>query len=143
MMPQSMSKDEAHEYLDARPGWIVLSTVGRDGFPHSVPVGYFRIGDDVYVGGRTSAQRVRNVARNPRVSLLLESGQGMADIKGLMIQGEADLVTARDEALRLAREAARQRGAPNEQLPDEVGADIAYIRVRPQRYVSWDYSRDG
>ena len=87
--------------------------------------------------------RVRNIARNPRVSLLLESGQGMADIKGLMIQGEADLVTARDEALRLAREAARQRGAPDDQLPDEVGADIVYIRVRPQRYVSWDYSRDG
>ena len=34
-------------YLDDRPGWIILSTISPDGYPHSVPLGYFRLGDDI------------------------------------------------------------------------------------------------
>ena len=36
--------EEAHAYLDSRPGWIMLTTIGRDGMPHTVPIGYFRFG---------------------------------------------------------------------------------------------------
>ena len=55
--------------------------------PHSIPIGYFRDGDTVYVGGRAGTQKTKNVERNPNVSLLLQSGSSMQDIKGLMIQG--------------------------------------------------------
>ena len=64
-MPASLTKEEAYEFLDSRPGWIILTTVGRDGFPHSVPIGYFRLGDEIYVGGRAGTQRTKNVERNP------------------------------------------------------------------------------
>ncbi len=141
-MPASLTKEEAYEFLDSRPGWIILTTVGRDGFPHSIPIGYFRLGDEIYVGGRAGTQRTKNVERNPHVSLLIESGRTMQDIKGLMIQGNADLITEPAELLPLTREAARQRGTPEEQLPAEARPGVAYIRVRPHRFISWDYSRE-
>ena len=142
-MPASLTKEEAYEFLDSRPGWIILTTVGREGFPHSVPIGYFRLGDEIYVGGRAGTQRTKNVERNPHVSLLIESGHTMQEIKGLMIQGNADVITDPAELLPLTREAARQRGTPEEELPTESRPGIAYTRVRPHRFISWDYSREG
>ena len=142
-MPATMTKEEAHAYLDSKPGWIVLTTIGADGYPHSVPIGYFRIGDEVFLGGRAGTQKMLNVERNPRVSLLLESGETMQNIKGLMIQGEASVVSEPEELLRLAREAARQRGAPEDRLPTEPPAGAAFVRVTPRKMISWDYAREG
>jgi nitroimidazol reductase NimA-like FMN-containing flavoprotein (pyridoxamine 5'-phosphate oxidase superfamily) len=142
-MPAKLTKEEAHAFLDSRPGWLVLTSIGPTGYPHSVPVGYFRAGDEVYTGGRAGTQRLKNIQRNPKVSALIESGHTMQDIKGLMLQGNADVVTDTDEVLRLTREAARWRGTPEDQLPTEPRPGVAYIRIHPRRYVSWDYSREG
>ena len=142
-MTARLTKQAAYEFFYSRPGWIILTTIVGDGFPHSIPIGYFRLGDEIYIGGRAGTQRIRNIERNPRVSLLIESGRTMQDIKALMIQGEADIITNQDEVLPLMREAAKQRGTPEDQLPTEAGQGVAYIRVRPSRYISWDYSREG
>ncbi len=138
-MTEQLTDDEINAYLDSKPGWIILTTIGRDGFPHSVPTGYFRLGDDLYLGVRAGTQKTKNIARNPRVSLLVESGRSGSDIKGVMIQGEATVVTAPEETLRLSREAARLRGVPDAELPTEPRPGAAYIRVQRRRAISWDY----
>lgn len=140
-MAAPLSQQEIDAFLDSRPGWIALTTIGRDGFPHTVPIGYFRHGAEVYIGCRAGTQKLKNIERNPKVSLMLESGSTMIDIKGIVIQGTATVVTDPAEMLPLAREAARQRGTPDDQLPAEVRPGAAYIRVAPSRVISWDYSR--
>lgn len=142
-MPESFTQEEAYQFLDSRPGWMILTTMGRDGFPHSVPIGYFRLGDEIYLGGRAGSQRIKNIERNSKVSALVETGGTMREIKAVMIQGEADLITKPDDVLSLMREAGKRRGTAEEQLPTEVRPDVTYIRVRPQRFISWDYSREG
>ena len=137
----AMTREEVHAFLDSKPGWIVLTTIGRDGYPHSVPIGYFRVGDEVYVGCRDNTQKVLNVRRNPKVSLSLEAGSTMRDIKGVLIQGEATVYTTPDDLLRLSREAARQRGVPDDQLPTVPRPGSAYIGVRPVKIISWDYAK--
>ena len=106
-MPATLTQEEAYAYIDSRPGWIILTTIGRDGMPHSIPIGYFRDGDTVYVGGRAGTQKTKNVERNPNVSLLLQSGSSMQDIKGLMIQGTGTVYTSPEDVLRLMRAAAK------------------------------------
>ena len=141
-MPARMTDQEVKAFLDTKPGWIVLSTIGRDGYPHSVPLGYFRLGDDVYIGCRAGTQKLKNIERNPKVSLVLESGSSRKDIKGVMIQGHATVHTAPETALRLSREAARLRGVAEDALPHEPRPGVAYIQEQPHRIISWDYSRD-
>lgn len=92
-MAARLTTGEVRAYLDSRPGWIVLTALGPDGFPHSVPIGYFRVGDEVYIGCRAGTRKLKNIAGNSRVSLLLESGSTMQDIKGVMIQGEVTVYT--------------------------------------------------
>jgi nitroimidazol reductase NimA-like FMN-containing flavoprotein (pyridoxamine 5'-phosphate oxidase superfamily) len=136
-----LSKDEAQAFLDSKPGWIALTTMSRNGYPHTVPIGYFRLGDEVYIGCRAGTQKLKNIERDPKVSLMLESGNSMQDIKGLVIQGDASVITDPDGVLRLAREAARLRGTPEDQLPEAPSPTAAYIRVAPRKYISWDYGK--
>ncbi len=142
-MPGQLTPDEVNEFLDSRPGWITITTVGPDGYPHSVPIGYFRVDDAVYVGCRDRTQKVLNAQRNPKVSLSLESGGTMQDIKGVLIQGDATVINTPDELLDLSREAARRRGAPESALPTQPPPGAAYIKVDPTRVISWDYSKPG
>jgi PPOX class probable F420-dependent enzyme len=141
MMATKMTMDEIHAFLDSRPGWIALTTIGRDGFPHTVPIGYFRNGDEVVIGCRAGTQKLKNIERNPKVSLMIESGKTMADLKGLVIQGTATVATDPAEMLPLSREAARQRGVPEAEMPTEARPGAAYIRVRAEKYISWDYAK--
>ena len=141
-MTRELTRQEAQEFLDSKPSWIMLSTVGPDGYPHTVPLGYFRVGDEILMGVRGGTRKLRNIQANPKVSLLLESGSTRKDIKGLMIQGTATLHTDPKETLGYAREAAKQRGVPESELPTEARRDVVYIRVVPERLRSWDYSPD-
>ena len=138
-MPRELTETEIEAYLDSRPGWAILSTIDKDGFPHSVPLGYFRLGRDVVMGVRDRTRKVANVERNPNVSVLLEDGSSMADIRGVMLQGRARVVRDHDEALGLARAGARARGVPEADWPTEPRPGAAYIRVTPVRTLSWDY----
>lgn len=139
-MPRQLTRQEAYEFLDSKPGWITLSTIGTDGFPHTVPLGYFRLGDEILMGVRSRTSKLSNIRRNPKVSLLLESGKSRKDIKGLMIQGMATVHADPKETLHYSREAAKLRGVSDAELPTEPRPDAAYIRVVPQRFRSWDYS---
>ena len=141
-MPVPMTDAEVKAFLDAKPGWIMLSTIGRDGYPHSVPLGYFRLGDDIYLGCRAGTQKVKNIERNPKVSLVLESGSTRRDIKGVMIQGHATVYTDPEHTLRLSRAAAQLRGVTDDALPQTPRPGVAYIKVEPKRIISWDYSQD-
>lgn len=139
-MPRKFSEEQIEAYLDSHPGWAVLSTIDDDGLPHTVPLGYFRFGRDIVMGVRDGTHKVANVESNPNVSILLEDGSSMADIRGVMFQGHARIVRERNEALQLAREGARARGVPESEWPTEPRSGAAYIRMTPVRTVSWDYS---
>jgi nitroimidazol reductase NimA-like FMN-containing flavoprotein (pyridoxamine 5'-phosphate oxidase superfamily) len=139
-MPRKLNDDEVETLLDSRPGWAALSTIDKDGFPHTVPLGYFRIGRDVVMGVRDGTRKVANVESNPKVSVMLEDGSTMSDIRGVMIQGHARIVREPDEALQLARDGAKARGVPESEWPSAARPGSVYIRVSPERILSWDYS---
>ena len=118
----------------------ILSTVDSDGLPHTVPLGYFRLGRDIIMGVRDRTHKVANIESNPNVSVLIEDGSNMADIRGVMFQGHARIVREPSEALQLAREGARLRGVPESEWPTAPRPGAAYIRMTPVRTRSWTYA---
>ncbi|MDX1873248.1 pyridoxamine 5'-phosphate oxidase family protein [Mycolicibacterium sp. 120266] len=140
-MPRKLSDEEIEAFLDSRPGWATLSTIDKDGFPHSVPLGYFRLGRDIVMGVRDGTRKVANVESNPNVSIMLEDGSTMADIRGVLLQGHARIVREPGEVLQLARHGARRRGVPESEWPTAPRPGVVYIRMTPVRTVSWDYSQ--
>ncbi len=138
-MPGPLDRDAFDDFLDDKPGWIVLSTITPDGYPHSVPLGYFRDGDRVYCGCVDGTTKIRNIEQNPKVSLMVESGSTMSDIKGAMIQGTATVHRDEDTVLALMRKGASRRGVPDGDLPTAARPGSAYIEVAVERRISWDY----
>ncbi|MBM4416350.1 MAG: hypothetical protein FJ035_08985 [Chloroflexi bacterium] len=128
---------QANAYLDERGGRKgYLTTIGRLGYPHTVPLTYFRFGNDVYVPGRRRSQRLANIARDPRVSFLVEDGDTMDSFRGLLIQGDATVIDDDVEKLRIARDAARERGLPEADWPAEPPRGTL-IRIERRRITSW------
>ena len=140
-MPGKMSKKEVDDFLDSKPGWMMLTSQGGDGYPHTVPIGYFRDGNRIFMGCRDNTQKVKNIERNPKVSLVIEDGKTMSDLRGILFRGDASVVREDEERLKISRLAAKKRGAPEDEWPTTASAGAVFIKVDSPRVTSWDYSK--
>ena len=140
-MPGKMTNEELESFLDSKPGWMMLTSIGKDEYPHTVPIGYFREGGRIFMGCRDNTQKVVNIERNPKVSLALEDGDTMQNIRGVLLRGEAQVVRAEDERLAISRLAAKLRGAPEREWPVSASPGSVFIKLENFSVVSWDYSK--
>ena len=82
-----------------------IATVGRDGQPHVVPVG-FRYNpeyDTVDIGGHDFAKRkkYRDVQRNPRVAFVVDDVKSFVlwRVRGVEVRGEAEILETGGETV--------------------------------------------
>jgi len=68
-------------------GW--LGSIGRDGFPHAVPVWFLWQDDVAYVFSQPTAAKVKNLRANPNAMLHLEAGETGDDMH--VLQGTAEV----------------------------------------------------
>ena len=119
---KSLSEAEVWEFFDSRPGWAALTSLGADGFPHTVAIGYFRLDKTIYCGCRDHTQKVRNLEAEPKASLMIESGRDSGSLKGVTFQALASVVRDPEEIRHLKR---------------EPKSGIAYIKLEPVKILSW------
>ena len=88
-----MNPDEIRSYLGSGHT-MTLTTNGPRGFPHAVAM-FFVIDDDLTIRFATyaSSQKIKNIERDPKVALLVETGRAYRELKGVMIEGRAQLTT--------------------------------------------------
>lgn len=143
-----LSDDEAWEVI-ARSHTGILTSLRGDGVPISLPVWFVALDRRVYVSGPADTRKFGRIARDPRVSFLVESGTQWAELRGVHLTGVARLVD--DEAL-LARVAAtldaKYAGfrTPRPAMPEATRAryetELATIEIVPDdRVLSWDNVR--
>jgi len=143
----ALSPDEQRRYL-ADSHTIVLSTNDRHGYPHSVAMWYV-VDDDGNVLMTTfgKSQKVKNLERDPRCSLLIESERTYDTLKGLLIRGRGDVV--RDPAVVFETLLAINR--KYQQGPEELVRPLfekqaqkrVLLRIVPVRASSWDHAKLG
>src|SRR5207253_2317301 len=81
---------------------IILSTLDRQGYPHSVAMWYVVDPDGtVLMTTFAKSQKALNLRRDPRCSLLVESGRKYKDLKGLLVRGRATLEADTERVLDL------------------------------------------
>ena len=118
---------------------MALSTIGKDGFPHTVPIGYFVADGKIYIGCIDNTQKVKNIERNPKVSLMLESGTKMDDIKGVLIKANARIIRRDEDRVYVSRLAALQRGVAEADIPTTAKPGSVYVQATPHKFISWNY----
>jgi PPOX class probable F420-dependent enzyme len=144
----ALTDDEQKQFL--QDGWTLqVASIGPRGFPHLVAMWY--VLDDegrvVFTTFRKS-QKVLNLRRNPKMSVMLESGKAYAELKGLVIEGEAEIVDEPGYTAKvMARVGEKYNGIPAPTDTPEAALRVAskrvVIRLHPVDIYSWDHSKLG
>jgi PPOX class probable F420-dependent enzyme len=142
-----LSAVEQRDFLQ-REKTIILSTIDRAGYPHSVAMWYV-VDDDggVLMTTYSKSQKAVNIRRNPRVSLLVESGERYDILKGILIRGDAEIIEDLDTRLSvLTRVHQKMVGAFPPGVEDALRQQASkrvVIKVVPKRTSCWDHSKLG
>ena len=146
-----MSEEEVREYLRSSKTMMINSN-GPGGYPHPMPM-WFAVDDDDTVRMTTfrKSQKVANLQRDPRVSLLVESGGGdYNQLRGVVLYGQARVVDDFEEVMKTLRkisgldaltDPAARKGA--DAAIGKTAAKRIAILVRPEKTVSWDHRKLG
>jgi PPOX class probable F420-dependent enzyme len=130
-------------------GWPVasLATLGERGRPHVVPIVFARVGGEIWspIDGKPKAGgelvRIRNVRRDPRISLLLEHYEAdWTRLWWLRVDGEAQVVTLAgsrtDPEVEAALAALRRKYPQYEEVP-LIGPSATLLRMRIGSLRGW------
>lgn len=143
----ALSDDERHAYLaDAKT--IILVSIGRDGYPHAVPMWFVVEGDGcIYMTTYGRSQKAVNLRRNPKAALLVESGVRYEELKGVLLRGTAAVLDDLELCVRvLTHVHGKHMGALSGNDGEVMRAQArkrVVVKFTPERVSSWDHRKLG
>ena len=140
----AMTAAEVAEFLAASRK-LQLATINQDGTPHLVAMYYVMLGGQIAFWTYRASQKARNLARDPRLTCLVESGEEYFDLRGVQVAGRARLVEDPAGVLEIGRGVADgMAGMPSGAVEDYVAhaarKRVGFI-VEPARVISWDHGK--
>ena len=143
-----MTPEEVQTFL-AEEMTLTCATNGRDGFPHLMPLWFVLRDGRIWGWTYAKSQKTKNLERDPRATLQIETGIDYAELRGVMlrcdvvIHRELDVVTGigMDLVDRYAGpgpEFDPMRDGFRQQAPKRVGFEF----VERDR-VTWDHRKLG
>jgi PPOX class probable F420-dependent enzyme len=114
------------------------ATVRADGQPQSVPVWFLWGGGSFLIYSQPNPQKLRNIERNPRVGLNLNSNTRGGDVA--RVEGVAEIVREVPPATEVPEYVNKYRESIARIDLDEEGLARAYsvaVRVTPERWQVW------
>jgi PPOX class probable F420-dependent enzyme len=140
-----MSDEEVATFLDEQRT-VICATNGREGWPHLMPLWYVVRDGRLWSWTYAKSQKTRNLERDPRATLQVETGTDYDQLRGVMFECEVTLHRDVDDIAALGLEIfARYTGADlgddvremvHKQAPKRVGLEF----VERSR-VTWDHRK--
>jgi PPOX class probable F420-dependent enzyme len=150
-----MTPAEASDWLEKGQN-CSLATIDGDGYPHVVAMAYAVDNGDIVMTSFAKAQKIINLRRNPRSAVMVESGKAYHSLKGVMVRGRAEIIEGIDDVLKVLSQVSRRmsqgssvaepaaQGNVNDPIVQQARALAAkrvVIRIRPEKWASWDHSK--
>ena len=105
---------------------LQLATINPDGTPHLVTMFYVMLDGQIAFWTYRSSQKARNLARDPRVTCLVETGEEYFDLRGVQVAGLARCIEDPAGVLDIGRRvAAVTAGMAAEALEEYMAQDRA------------------
>src|SRR3954452_18400805 len=126
---------------------MTMATIGPDGQPHLVAMWFALVDGDVCFETKTKSQKAANLRRDPRITCLAEDGATYEDLRGVAIEGEAEVTDDPDLLWRIGVNIwERYYGPSSDDLKPIVETMLnkrVAVRVRARRTRSWDHRKLG
>jgi PPOX class probable F420-dependent enzyme len=143
-----LSEEEQRELLESQRV-VVVSSIGTRGWPHSMPLWYVLRGSEIWIYTYAKSQKVKNLERDPRATLLVETGHEYGELRGVQIEAEAEIHRDLEHVFEVGRELTlRYSGGASlsedaaEALKAQARKRVA-VRFEPLRIASWDHRKLG
>jgi Pyridoxamine 5'-phosphate oxidase len=140
---------------------VQLATINPDGYPHLVTMYYTLVDGKIAFWTYRTSQKALNLARDPRISCLIETGEAYFDLRGVQIQGVVQTIDDPAGVLEIGMGIGAVMGNPavgegaaggatraeadagtaiREYVANAARKRLAYI-VQPRRVISWDHTK--
>lgn len=145
-----MTPDEQQAYLENGYTLQVASN-GPRGAPHLAAMWYSLDENGlIQFTTFTKSQKIVNLQRDPHITCMLEDGKNYSELRGLVIEGQAELIIGDVEATLAVMRRSPEKyggGGPNAQQSDEdarrIAAKRCVVKVHPDKIYSWDHNKLG
>jgi len=143
----ALTEEEQRQFLDE--GWTLqVASIGPKGYPHLVAMWYVVVDGMIHFTTFRKSQKVLNLKRNPKITVMLESGKTYSELKGLVIEGEAEIIDDLQTTARIMSLVGHKyQGMPIPTETPEAVSPMAQkrvtIRVKPVDVYSWDHTKLG
>jgi len=144
-----LTEAERAELLDAER-IVVVSSLGPRGWPHSMPMWFVVREGEIWVWSFAKSQKVRNLERDPRATLLVEAGHEYTELRGLQIEAEAELIRETPRVAEFGKQLAIRYSEGIDSIEGDAAAALeaqaakrVAIRFSPLRTATWDHRKLG
>ena len=139
-----MTEQEVEAFIAAGKS-LQLATINQDGTPHLVTMWYGILDGRIVIETFEKSQKAVNLRRDPRIACLLESGTEYAELKGVQINGTAELVTEPAEVMGLMKAVLGRNHEMDDATLELAAAQGSKKRVgvivKPTKIVTWDHTK--
>ncbi|WP_151482842.1 pyridoxamine 5'-phosphate oxidase family protein [Streptomyces albicerus] len=139
-----MTSDELDEFLTSQRTCRV-ATVSADGAPHVSTLWFAWDGTSLWLYSITRSKRWADLRRDPRVAVVVDTGEEYAELRGVELSGTVEFV---GEAPRTGEpcpelDAVERLFARKNFGLDEMPHDgrHAWMRLTPETTASWDFRK--
>ncbi len=143
-----LSHDEQRELLESERV-VVVSSIGPHGWPHSMPLWYVLRGAEIWIYTYAKSQKVKNLERDPRATLLVETGHEYGELRGVQIEAEAEIHRDHERVFEVGKELTLRYsegaslGADAAEALEAQARKRVAVRFEPRRVASWDHRKLG
>jgi PPOX class probable F420-dependent enzyme len=141
----AMSPAELAAFLDEQRV-VIAATNGISGWPHLMPLWFLARDGDIWAWTFAKSQKVRNLERDPRATLQVESGDEYQELRGVMIEAEVaihrDLEVISEFGMKLFERYSGTGSAPEmlDVVRKQASKRVA-LQFQPLRTASFDHRK--
>ncbi|WP_235562143.1 pyridoxamine 5'-phosphate oxidase family protein [Marmoricola sp. Leaf446] len=141
-----MTAAEVDELLHQQRS-ATVATYGPDGAIHLVAMWYAVLDGEVWIETKAKSQKVVNLRRDDRMSVLVEAGHTYDQLRGVALEGRGEVVEDPETVWRVGVDVfERYQGPYTEEMKPLVEAMLAkrvVVRLAVERTRSWDHRKLG
>ena len=142
----TMTDDEVATFLEQQRT-ATFATVGPEGRPHLVAMWYGVVDGVLWFESKAKAQKVVNLRRDDRLTVLVEDGQTYDTLRGVSLEGRGVVVDDADALWAVGVSVwERYTGPYTEEMRPFVEAMLrkrVAVRLDVERVRSWDHRKLG
>mgnify|MGYP003342463531 FL=1 len=139
--------EEGEAYLTVEKD-LQVASINADGSPHLVTMWFALMEGDICFWTYGRSQKIVNLQRDPRVTVLVATGAEYGELRGVTISGRAQVIEDRDEVNRIGETVFEKYWMTIEDDATRegvraMGSKRLGVRITPEKVVSWDHTKLG